>query len=308
VKPSIPIDKDRGIIFNIQRFSVHDGPGIRTTVFMKGCPLRCPWCSNPESQDSAPSLMARDVLCQGCGACVEACAQGAITLTPEAGRRIDRGKCTGCLACVPACLYHSLHICGVSMEAGEVLEEVLKDRIFYKNSGGGMTISGGEPLAQSGFVIQILEQCKRAGLHTALDTTGYGPWADLEALLPLIDLLLFDIKHLDSAEHQRTTGVGNELILENLEKAASLVPVWLRIPLIAGFNDSPDHIKKIALLGKTRGAQKISLLPFHEGGRAKNEQLGRPDELAEVKAPSDAHIHTLQGIVEQAGLKATIGN
>jgi pyruvate formate lyase activating enzyme len=308
VKPSFPIDKAKGIIFNIQRFSVHDGPGIRTTVFMKGCLLRCPWCSNPESQDPAPSLMARDVLCKGCGACVAACAQEAIAITPEAGRKIDRACCTGCLACVPACFYHSLHICGASMEAGEVLEEVLKDRIFYKNSNGGVTISGGEPLAQGRFVRQLLEQCKRAGLHTALDTSGYGPWAELEAMLPLIDLLLFDIKHLDSGEHQRTTGVGNELILENLEKAAGLVPVWLRIPLIAGFNDSAKHIKKIALLGKAMRAHKISLLPYHEGGRAKNEQLGRPDQLTKVKAPSDEHVRTLQGIVERAGLKVTIDN
>jgi pyruvate formate lyase activating enzyme len=308
VKHSPPSDADKGIIFNIQRFSVHDGPGIRTTVFMKGCPLRCPWCSNPESQDFAPSLMTRDLLCKGCGACVEACARGAITLSPKQGRRIDRAKCTACLACVPACLYHALHICGVSMETDEVLEEVLKDKIFYKNSNGGITISGGEPLAQSGFVMQLLERCKGKGLHTALDTTGYGPWTDLEALLPLIDLLLFDIKQLDSGEHERTTGRGNELILENLEKAAHRCAVWLRIPLIAGFNDSTRHIKKIALLGKAIKAQKISLLPYHEGGRAKNAQLGRPDQLAGVKAPREEHCLILKAIVESEGLKCTIGN
>jgi pyruvate formate lyase activating enzyme len=194
------------------------------------------------------------------------------------------------------------------MEAGEVLEEVLKDRMFYKNSGGGVTVSGGEALSQSGFVIHLLEQCKREALHTALDTSGYGRWEELKALLPLVDLMLFDLKHLDSEEHHRTTGVGNEIILENLEKASKMTRIWLRIPLIAGFNDSVDHVKKIARVGKDMGAQKVSFLPYHEGGRSKSEQLGRPDQLLKVEAPSDEHIHTLKGIVEREGLKVTIGN
>ena len=252
--------------------------------------------------------MVRDIQCKGCGACVKACPQQAITLTQEAGRKIHREQCNQCLLCTQACLYHSLNVCGEYMEPGEVLEEVLKDRTFYRNSDGGMTVSGGEALSQSEFVIHLLEECKREGLHAALDTSGYGRWEELEALLPLVDLLLFDLKHLDSSEHQRTTGVGNEIILENLEKASKITPVWLRIPLIAGFNDSEDHIEKIASLGKERGAQKISFLPYHEGGKTKNEQLGRPDQLSEFKAPSDKHIQKLKGIVERKGLRVTIGN
>ena len=194
------------------------------------------------------------------------------------------------------------------MEVGEVMEEVLKDRLFYKNSGGGVTLSGGEILLQSRFARNLLEQCKREGLHTALDTSGYGPWKELEALLPFVDLLLFDIKHLDTKEHQRTTGVGNELILENLEKASRMVPVWLRIPLIAGFNDSEEHIKKIAALGRQIDAQKISFLPYHEGGKSKSEQLGLTYPLPEAQAPSEEHVKKLKGIVEQSGIMVSIGN
>jgi len=301
-------NEKQGLIFNIQQFSVHDGPGIRTTVFMKGCPLHCLWCSNPESQDFSPSLMIRDILCKGCGACVEVCPQGAITIHPERGREIDRQKCDRCLKCVPACLYQSLNICGTYMEVGKVLGEVLKDRLFYKNSGGGITLSGGEVLSQDRFVLKLLEQCKSEGLHTALDTSGYGPWDELKALLPFVDLLLFDLKHLDSDEHKRTTGVGNELIMKNLAKASGMIPIWLRIPLIAGFNDSEEHIKKIAELGRQMDAQKISFLPYHEGGKSKSGQLGLTYPLPEAKAPHEEHIHTLQGIIEKVGLRVTIGN
>jgi len=194
------------------------------------------------------------------------------------------------------------------MEAGEVLEEVLTDRLFYKNSGGGVTLSGGEVLLQGRFAKKILELCKGEGLHTALDTSGFGSWKEMEALLPFIDLLLFDLKHLDRAEHQRKTGVSNELILENLGKASPMVPVWLRIPLIADFNASLDHIKRIAVLGKRLGVQKISFLPYHEGGKTKSEQLGWTYPLPEAQAPGEEHIQTLKGLVEQEGIKVSIGN
>lgn len=301
-------NEEKGLIFNIQRFSVHDGPGIRTTVFFKGCPLHCPWCSNPESQSFSPELIVRDILCKGCGACVETCPQQAITLTKKEGRRINRKKCNSCFLCAEKCQYQSLSVCGKYMKVDEILDEVLQDRLFYKNSGGGVTLSGGEVLLQSDFALQVLKACKTEGLHTVLETSGYGSWKELKDLLPFVDLVLFDLKHPDPVEHKKTTGVGNKIILENLRKTSKMTPVWLRIPLIAGFNDSEAQIKKATLLGKEIGVQKISLLPYHEGGKSKSEQLGRIYPLPEARAPEEEHLDHLKKIIEKDGLKATIGN
>ena len=298
----------KGLIFNIQRFSIHDGPGIRTTVFMKGCPLACPWCSNPESQDFSLNLMVRDINCKGCGACVEACAEDAITIGKETGRKIDWDRCTQCLVCAEACIYDSLNVCGRYVGVQEVLDEVMRDEAFYNNSGGGMTVSGGEALSQTGFVTRLLAEGKQKGLHTAIDTSGYAPWKEMEEVLHLVDLVLFDIKHLDPGEHKRTTGVDNRLILENLTRASKKKNLWLRLPLISGFNDSDEHMDNIAVLGRDMGAEKISLLPYHEGGKSKSQQLGRPYGFSEATAPTDERIGYLKEIIEKRGVKASVGS
>lgn len=299
-------NENKGLVFNIQKFSVHDGPGIRTTVFFKGCPLRCLWCSNPESQSFYPELMVRDIVCKGCGACIKTCPQNAITMSKEKGRTINRKKCNQCLICVQACLYQSLQQCGKHMCIEEVINEILQDVIFYKNSGGGVTVSGGEPLSQYKFVKALLAECKKNGLHTVLETSGYAPWKEMVNILNYVDLILFDIKHLDSEEHKKNTGVDNKKILENLKKTAMTNDIWLRIPLITGFNDSEDHIKKVALLGKEISAQKISLLPYHEGGKSKCDQLGRTYAFAGNKSPGERQLNKLKQEIEKLGLEATV--
>jgi pyruvate formate lyase activating enzyme len=301
-------DGNRGLVFDIQRFSVHDGPGIRTTVFMKGCPLRCLWCSNPESQELRPVLMVRDVNCRQCGACRQACPEAAISVDEDNGRAIDWAACSQCLECAEACLYDALTACGKVMEVEAIVDEVLRDEDFYRNSGGGVTVSGGEPLTQSEFVSRLLEECKERGLHTAVETSGYGPWERMETILHFTDLILFDVKHLESLAHSRATGVPNDVILENLERASAVEGqrVWIRIPLISDFNDSGEHIEKIAELGRKLGVEKISLLPYHEGGRSKCRQLGRPYGYPEGRAPSKEHLKHLKKLLEQRGLTVTV--
>jgi len=296
-----------GLVFNIQRFSVHDGPGIRTTVFMKGCPLSCLWCSNPESQDFGPQLMTRDIKCSGCGACAQSCPQSAIRIGTH-GRHIDWDRCDQCLKCVDACQYGALARSGNKMGVEAVLEEVMRDRLFYKNSGGGITVSGGEPLLQSEFTGALLQACKIEGLHTAVDTTGYVAWSKIQQVAPWADLMLWDIKHLDPLEHERATGVGNQLILENVKRASALTRIWLRIPLIAGFNDGDDHMLAVIALALKINAKKISLLPYHEGGRSKNDQIGRAYPYIGDHAPTDERVSRLKTMINDAGIDVGIGN
>lgn len=298
----------KGLIFNIQRFSIHDGPGIRTTVFMKGCPLNCLWCSNPESQDPFPNLMVRDLKCTGCGACVKACPRGAVTISEESGRRIDWSRCNHCLACVDACIYGSLNICGRYMKINEVLKEIMADADFYRNSDGGVTVSGGEALVQADFVAALMRACREQGIHTTLDTTGFSPWEKLSGVLEYTDLVLFDIKHLDPLKHREATGVGNQLILKNLLALAGEKRLWLRMPVIPGYNDSCENILAVADLCKSIRAERLSLLPYHEGGKSKSPQIGKTFAFPEGRVPSDEHMSKLRELAGRDGLTVTIGS
>ena len=298
-------EKDKGLIFNIQRYSLHDGPGIRTTVFMKGCPLNCRWCSNPESIKPYLQIMINDLKCIRCGKCVEVCLPGAITV--DGKRKINRSKCNLCLKCTEDCPTGSIRLVGQSVTVDEVMSEVKKDKMFYQNSGGGVTISGGEPLFQWKFVYSLLKECKREELHTALDTSGYADWEVLENILRYVNLVLYDIKHMDSPSHKWGTGRENSLILENARLTAQRVRTWLRVPLIPGYNDSEAHIRDLAHFAKEIGVEKISILPYHEWGKSKYKQLGRR-YIQKVEPLNEEYLLTLQKIIENNGVTVTIGS
>ncbi len=303
-----------GQVFNIQRYSIHDGAGIRTLVFFKGCPLRCLWCCNPESQKSGPELgfvASRCVSARECEApCVPACPAGAIRMDPEGRPDIDRGACDACGRCAAACLKKALQVVGREMTVEEVMAEVEKDRPFYRRSGGGITLGGGEPLAQHRFAVALLEAAREAGLHTALETCGYAPWGHFAEVLRHVDLLQFDIKHLDAARHRELTGQPNDLILSNLRKVASAVSpgdVIIRVPVVPGCNDSPDNIRETARFVAGLDFEQIELVPYHRLGVPKYRQYGMPDPLPDCVAAPAGHMDDLRKIVSDCGLREMAG-
>ena len=296
-----------GLVFSIQRFSLQDGPGIRTTVFLKGCPLRCDWCSNPESQSSGIEIMYRQSNCQACGACVQACGIGAISFEGD-WPSLDREACTLCLDCVKACPNGALETTGQYMDWKDVVEEAGQDEPFYNNSGGGVTLSGGEPLFQADFACRVLKGCRERGLRTAVDTCGYAPWEDLRRALEYTDLVLFDLKHLDPAKHQQGTRVRNELILDNLKRTAASksARIWIRIPVIPGYNDSEAFFQELASVLKETPVEKVSLLAYHKWGESKYHALGREYPLAEMAVIDKGELEPFKTMLEEAGLNVTI--
>jgi pyruvate formate lyase activating enzyme len=290
-----------GTILNIQRYCLHDGPGIRTTVFLKGCPLSCWWCHNPESRSAQVELVRSDSRCVRCGQCREACPQ-----QHDPGD-LQSPACTRCGACVAACPTGARQFLGREMDVPEVLDVVLRDRLFYEESGGGVTLSGGEPLLQAEFSLELLQACRAASIHTAVDTCGFAPRETLLACAPHVDVFLYDIKACDDETHRRHTGVSNRLILENLAALAAVHnDIWIRIPLIPGINLADNELQSTAdLVQSLRGVRQVNLLPYHALGTNKPGGLAAPSAAASSVSPGD--LERAAGIFRAAGLHTLIG-
>lgn len=303
-----------GLVFNIQRYAIHDGGGVRTLVFMKGCPLRCLWCSNPEGQKAHPETGFMASRCVGAAVCkarcLAACPEHGVALSPDGKPVIDRERCAHCGKCSTACYYGALELVGREMTVEEVLSEVEKDRPFYRRSGGGVTVGGGEPLLQAEFVTRLLEACHRRHLHTAIETTGFGSQRQLREVLSHVDLVYFDIKHMDPKRHKDLTGVSNSGTLRSIRAVLSAgrqYEVILRITLIPGFNDSEENIAASARFAVELGCERIELVPYHKLGIGKYRQYGMEYTLADLETPGRERMESLRRLVEEHGLKEMTG-
>ncbi len=293
-------DKERkGLIFNIQRFSIHDGPGIRTVIFFKGCPLRCLWCHNPEGQVQKKELVLWKERCMGCNTCLKVCPNSAV---------YNPSECSLCGKCVEECPAEAREIAGKDMTLEEVIEEILKDRVFYEQSKGGVTLSGGEPLLQQDFIIPLLKKLKKIGIHTAIETCGYAPKEILFKASEYTDLFLFDIKLMDEESHKKYTGVSNKLILQNLRMLSSTQKnIILRIPVIPGVNNNSENFDKTAELVLSLGLKEVHLLPFHQGGSEKYKRLGRAYKFEETNALKKEDLKNFATILKEKGVSVKIG-
>jgi len=293
-----------GIVFNIQRYSIHDGPGIRTTVFLKGCPLSCTWCHNPEGLSSEPEILVVADRCIGCGACMEACPSPP-PVSPPKGVGKDRTQCVACGSCVEACYAGARRLVGQSMTSEELLKEVERDRPFYQESGGGVTFSGGEPLMQGRFLMACLRECRERGMHTAVDTCGFAERGLVIEAGKLADLFLFDLKVLDAVRHQELTGAPIKPILDNLSALdAAGVEIAIRFPLIPGITDAVGNIEALGkLVGSLENTRQVHVLPFHRTASDKYARLGRLWAHEELEPSSREAVEGVAAVLGSYGLE-----
>lgn len=296
-----------GLVVRIERGAVHDGPGLRTVIFLQGCPLRCGWCHSPETQSMEPQPLLFSDRCIACGACVVVCATGAARLL-DGGPCVDRSACESCGACADVCPTGARQLSSRRYSVGELLAEVARDRVFFDQSGGGITLSGGEPLVQSAFALALLNGCRRQRIHTAVETCGLAERSALLAAAGLADLILFDIKAIDAEHHRQLTGAPNERILDNLRALAALrTDIVVRYPLMPGLNDDEDSLSALGRFAASVGLRRVDLLPYHRAGIAKYERLGRPYALGDMAVPDADSIARAEASLRTYGIHSTAG-
>lgn len=301
------MSKLKAYISNIQRFCVHDGPGIRTVAFFLGCPLSCKWCQNPETIRKEPQLMMNHELCARCGACIEKCSRKAITMNETGEVVTDRTLCEECFECVGECYFDARTVSGTLYTVENLYHEIIKDMEFFTQSGGGITLSGGEPTLCADFSAELLRRLK--GIHRAIETCGYTKWEEFEKLLPVTDLFLYDMKCFDEEKHKTWTGTSNQIIRENLEKLICRhKEVILRIPLVPGVNDEEKEFSNMmAFAHSLGGISEVHILPFHQIGSSKYGILGKEYDLAELKEENEKGIARCKDIAKAAGFRVSIG-
>lgn len=298
-----------GVIFDVKKFSIHDGPGIRTTIFLKGCPLDCAWCHNPEGISTAREVIYWEARCTRCGTCQELCAQHAILPAPDGSFLTDRERCVLCGECVQACPYEAREITGREVTVSDVLADIEKDVVFYDESGGGVTFSGGEPLLQSEFLRALLEVCSQREIHAAVDTTGFAMPAVLDRVRDHVNLFLYDLKLMDDEKHQRFTGVPNALILSNLRRlSAEGHAIVIRVPIIPGINDDEENIVQTGeFVSSLANPHQVDILPYHNTAQDKYRRLDKAYRLPGLNSPPPEQMDGIATTLRGFGLQVTIG-